>query len=59
MNLLKLFVGTLALVLTMIFFYITTRAFMLGMFTIGFMSVLIVFGMGHLSYSMMIDLFED
>lgn len=59
MEVLKLFVGTCAFTLAFLFLYISSRAFMVGMFVIGFMSVLIVIGMGHLSYSMFIDLFEE
>lgn len=59
MEVLKLFVGTCAFTLAFLFFYISSRAFMVGMFVTGFMSALIVIGMGHLSYSMFVDLFED
>ena len=59
MEVLKLFVGTCAFTLAFLFLHISSRAFMVGMFVIGFMSALIVIGMGHLSYSMFIDLFED
>ncbi|PAY52008.1 hypothetical protein [Ligilactobacillus salivarius] len=59
MKVLKVFVGTCALTLALLFFYISSRAFMVGMFVISFMSALIVIGMGHLSYSMLVDLFED
>ena len=56
MEVLKLFVGTCAFTLAFLFLYISSRAFMVGMFVIGFMSALIVIGMGHLSYSMFIDI---
>lgn len=59
MEVLKLFVGTCAFTLAFLFLYISSGAFMVGMFVVGFMSALIVIGMGHLSYSMFIDLFED
>lgn len=59
MEVLKLFVGTCAFTLAFLFLYISSRAFMVDMFVIGFMSALIVIGMGHLSYSMLVDLFED
>lgn len=59
MEALKVFVGTCALLLASLFLYISCIGFTLGMFVIGFMSALIVIGMGHLSYSMFVDLFED
>ena len=59
MEVLKVFVGTCAFLLASLFLYITCMGFVLGMFVIGFMSALIVIGMGHLSYSMFVDLFED
>ena len=59
MEVLKLFVGTCAFSLAFIFLYISCMGFMLGMFVIGFISTLIGIGMGRLSYSMFVDLFED